>query len=103
MRNRSFNLNAPTNPFLQAVYFIVGGVALIGAILMGAVILSVALGLAIIFGLVVFVRVWWLKRQIRRRMQQGGQKQEQNGPQDPNIIEVEYTVVDERDERERRD
>lgn len=103
MRQRSFNLNPPTNPFLQAVYFIVGGIALIGAILMGAVILSVALGLAIVFGLVIFVRVWWLKRQFRRRMQQSGQQQETGNPNDPDIIEVEYTVVEERDDRERRD
>ena len=100
MPPRGFNFNPPANPFLQALYFVAGGVLLIGAILMGAVILAIALGIAIVAGLVVFVRVWWLKRKIERaRRKRGGR----SGTQDSEkVIEVEYTVVDERDDSERR-
>jgi hypothetical protein len=105
MPPRSYRFNAPTNPFLQVLYFIVGGVLLIGAVLMGAVILAVALGIAIILGLVIYVRIWWL----RRRLRQSGRSQSDRNPsgsgrtQGDDVLEVEYTVVDERDDRHRRE
>lgn len=89
MRPRIYTFGAPTNTFLQVVYFILGGLLLIGAVLMGAVILAVALGLAIILALVVYARVWWLRRKLRRSGRQA----------EDNVLEVEYTVVEERDER----
>jgi hypothetical protein len=91
MPPRRYQFNPPTNPLLQVLYFVVGGVVLIGAIVMGAVLLAVALGLAIVIGLVIFVRVWWLKRKFRAAAKQS------------ESIEVEYTIVDERDEPDRRD
>lgn len=91
MAPRGYTPYTPTNPLLQVVYFIVGGIILIGAVLMGAVILAIALGVAIILGLVVFVRVWWLRRKLGR----GGTAAET----DSEVYEVEYTVIDERDER----
>lgn len=95
MPPRSYNFNPPTNPFLQIVYFVVGGVLLIGAVLMGAVILAVALGLAIVLGLIVYVRVWWLRRKLARRGGRTGS--------DSDVFEVEYTVLDEREQRNRRE
>jgi hypothetical protein len=108
MSLRSYNLNIPSNPFLQVLYFIAGGVLLIVAILMSAVVLAVAMGVALVFGLIFFVRVWWLKRQLSRTGRGPG------GPAGPGrrgvadrgasdeVLEVDYTVVDERDEPRRR-
>jgi hypothetical protein len=97
MSPRGYTFNAPTNPLLQVVYFVVGGVVLIGAVLMGAVILAIALGIAIILGLVVYARVWWLSRKIARSG--SGPGAGSGSGRDADLIEVEYTVIDERDDR----
>jgi hypothetical protein len=94
MPPRPHTISPPTNPFLQVLYIVVGGLLLIGAILMGAVILAVALGLAVILGIAVYLRVWWLNRKLKRSARGGREAQ---------VLEVEYTVVDERDERDERD
>jgi len=90
MPPRSYTFKTPTNPFLQVLYFVVGGVVLIGAVLMGAVILAIALGLAVVLGLIVYVRVWWLRRKFERAGRTGREGE---------VLEVEYTVVDEQDDR----
>jgi hypothetical protein len=95
MPPRGFTLRTPVNPLLQVVYFILGGIVLIGVVLMGAVILAIALGVALILGVVIYARVWWLRRKLARAGHESG------GPAD--VLEVEYTVVDERDDRSPRD
>lgn len=95
MAPRNYILTPPTNPFLQVLYVAFGGIVLIGAVLMGAVILAFALGLALIAGIVVYIRVWWLKRKLGRTHQAAG------GPggdaANVEVLEVEYTVVSEDD------
>jgi len=100
MPPRNYQFNPPTNPVLQVLYFIVGGIVLIGAILMGAVVIAIALGLAIILGLVIMVRVWWLKRKFRAAAKGAAASHRR---EDASVIEVEYSVVDERDERDSKD
>lgn len=90
MPPRSYNLNLPSNPFLQALYFVLGGVLLIGAVLMGAILLAVGLGVAIVLAIVIYARVWWLSRR------QGKSPGRTTG-RTSEVLEVEYTVVDERD------
>lgn len=94
MPQRIYTFGTSANPFLQVLYFIIGTVLLIGALLVGAVILSIAIGVAAIVGLIVFIRVWWLNRKIER----GGQRRREPG----DTIEVEYTVLRERDDEDRR-
>jgi hypothetical protein len=50
---------------------------------------------ALILGVVIYARVWWLRRKLARAGHESG------GPAD--VLEVEYTVVDERDDRSPRD
>jgi len=101
MPPRMYTFKTPTNPFLQILYFLVGGVVLIGAFLLGTVILAFAVGIAIVLAIVVYVRVWWLTRKFARSGRDPIDEQAQ--PRDAELIEVEYTVVDERDERDERD
>jgi small-conductance mechanosensitive channel len=104
MSPRGFTLGTSSNPFLQAVYFVVGGIVLIGALLMGAIVLAFVFALALIVGIVVWIRVWWLRRKILKGAAGGGRAGQRAGSGE--IIEVEYTVIDERPRepgRDRRD
>lgn len=98
MPPRMYTFNAPTNPVLQVLYFLVGGVLLIGAVVMGAVILAFVFGFAVVLGIVIYIRVWWLKRKFEKSGRRPG------GPagdaSSSRIFEVEYTVVDERNEQD---
>lgn len=79
----------PENPLLQFVALVVAAVVAIGAVFLGAILLSLFVGLAIIAGLILYVRLWWLRRSLSKR---GGGQPMQSGE----LVEVEYTVVDER-------
>lgn len=92
-------LGASGNPILQLAGLILGVLVAIGAVLVGAVILSFIIGFAVLAGLVAFARLWWL----RRRMQKASSGPSgPNGPNGPtrkvpgDIVEVEYTIVKER-------
>lgn len=102
MNGRFYNWRMSTNPFVQVLWLIGLGVVLIGAVLIGAVILAFALGLALIAGVVFYVRLWWLRRKFQR-MRDGESGRAQQGSRDSRAIEVEYTVVDELDEHDARD
>lgn len=86
MHNRAYKL--PANPLVQLLAVVVAAIVSVGAILLGAVILSLFLGLAVIAGLVLYIRLWWLRRKIQRRGSGGRRPGE--------FVEVEYTVVRER-------
>lgn len=118
MTGRIFNWPTSTNPVVQVLSVLAMGVVLIGAVLIGAVILAVALGLAIVAAIVFYLRIWWLRRRFARAVQghrgaggsrdpsgqgSGTRRQSGGGSEDARTIEVEYTVVDERDPRDPRD
>lgn len=95
MYGRGFTLGASQNPIVQVISLILVGLALIVAVLMGAVILAAVFGLAMVAAIVIALRVWWLRRKLRRSGSRSGGA----------LIEAEYEVLRERDirERERRD
>lgn len=86
----------PTNPLLQGLYLVVGGLLLVGAMLMGAVILTLVLSAAFVLGIVFWVRWWWLKRKLPRG---NGPRDADGQPHRGEVIDVEYTVVEEPDAR----
>ena len=98
MPPRTYTIRPPTNPILQALYFVVGGILLIGAVIVGAVVLAFVLGFAIVVGLVVYARVWWLSRKLAGR--RGSPSPGRDGSSGSEVLEVEYTVVSERDQRD---
>lgn len=88
-------LSASENPLVQLAGLVLGALFAVGAVLVGAVVLSFFIGFAVLAGLFVFIRLWWL----RRRMERAARPASRNGPGD--IVEVEYTVVKERTVDER--
>lgn len=96
--------HALTNPLVKVLSVVAAGLVLVGAFFVGAVILSVVIGVAVIGALVFGLRIWWLKRKIERAQRAAASGDRTQGE----LIEVEYRVLDERDEpddaaaRERR-
>lgn len=89
----------PKNPIMQVLSLLAFGVILIGAVLMGAIVLAFVIAFAAVFAVVFWIRLWWLARRMRR---QGGGSSGDPRSDGSEYIEVEYKVVDERDERRSR-
>ena len=85
MNGRVYTFGASRNPIVQVLSLVLVGLALIVAAFMGAIILAVVFGVAMIAAIVLVVRVWWLRRKMRR-----------TSPQGTAVIETEYRVVQER-------
>jgi hypothetical protein len=99
MPTRSYTFRPPTNPLLQILYFVLGAILLIGAVIVGAFVLAFVLGLAVVVGLVVYARVWWLSRKLAKTQGSSGSGQG-GGSSDSEVLEVEYRVVGERNDRD---
>ena len=102
-----YRLTVSRNPLLQLAGLVVGAVVAVGAILLGAVVLAFIVGFAVIAGLVLYIRLRWLRHQAGRSSHQGrgprrgpGQGRRGGKPKG-DIVEVEYTVVEERSVRDR--
>ena len=89
MQYRLYRSRLPENPLLQFVALVVAAIMAVGAIFLGAILLSLFLGLALIIGIVLYVRLWWLRRSLSKRT-------ERPGARSGDFVEVEYTVVEER-------
>ena len=90
MRSPNYNQGLPGNPVVQVFAVMVAVIVAIAAVFVGAVVLSFLVGFAIIGWLVLMIRLWWLRRQART----GGGASRESRPGE--IVEVEYTVVEER-------
>ncbi len=99
MPQRGHNFRMPSHPLLQLVYVVIGGIVLIGALLMGAVLLAIALGLGLIIGVFALLRSVWLGR---GRSRPPRSRPAQARPDAGKLLEAEYRVVAERDERDGR-
>ncbi len=75
--------------FARVVAFIVGLGALVISVIVGSLVLAAVAGFVLVVGLVVYARLWWLRRQMQRQAR----------PND-DVIEAEYKVV--QPPRERR-
>jgi len=90
MSNRLYAFGVSGNPIVQVLSLLAFGVALIGAVLMGAVILSFLFGVAVVGAIAFSIRMWWLKRRLGRRPGSAA------GRSQGRLIHTEYTVVTER-------
>lgn len=79
----------PGNPLLQFLALVVAVIVALGAVFLGAILLSLFLGLAVVAGLVLYIRLWWLRRRAGKPGSAGSTRPGE-------FVEVEYTVVEER-------
>ncbi len=96
MNGRVFSFGSSGNPLAQILSLLAFGVLLATALIMGAVVIAVLLGLAVIFGIVFAVRAWWFRR---KSFDGGSEPPEPSGPKpaQKRLIEGEYVVVNEPD------
>lgn len=91
---------ASQNPLVQGLSLLVGAVLLVAAIIFGAFLLAIAIGVGFVFAVIILGRAWWIRRQLERAGR--GAARGRAGPAAGRVIEVEYTVIDEEPD-ERRD
>jgi hypothetical protein len=97
----------PQNPLARVFAGIIAILTIIGAFMIGMVALLVVGGLALIAGIAIWLRVMWIKRQLRKSgMGQGAGPNTDSdtaGSQSTNVnsqvIEAEYTVVSRKDDK----
>ena len=95
----------PMNPLSRLLAGVVALLALVGAFFFGIFILAVVVALAMIAWLVIWIRIWWLKRRLGAAAETpAGGGQARNGSAqgpviDGEVIDGEYEVVTREDER----
>lgn len=77
----------PPNPFMRAVATLLSILTLAAAAFLGLFVFLAVLGVALVGGTILLVRVWLLKRQIEKAMPQGSARPSD----DPETIEAEFT------------
>ena len=88
----------PQGPLARIIATIIAVFALVGAFMLGLVALLVIAGIALIIGLTIWLRVAWIKRQLRKSgvnldMETGDSRESGN------VIDAEYTIVAESDDQ----
>ena len=91
----------PQNPLVKVITAIVAVIMLVGAFMIGMVALLIVAGLGLIAGIAIWIRVAWIKRQLRKSgVDLGGNMNSQ--PVSGHVIEAEYTVIsDQQDPNEK--
>lgn len=81
----------PANPLARLLAGVLAVLALAGAFFFGVVVLAFAVGLGLVAWLFLWIRMWWLRRNL---------PVETPGPEERSgdVIDAEYTVVSRRDE-----
>ena len=82
----------PANPLSRLLLGLVGLLVLAGSFMLGLLAFLVAAGLALVAGLAVWLRVAWLRRQLRKQGFEGDPEATPR-PAAEQAIDAEYTVV----------
>lgn len=96
----------PAGLLSRIIAAIVAACVLIGAFMVGVVALVIVAGVGLVLGIAIWLRVAWIKRQMRRSgIDLGAHTQPDtnagDSPDPGRVIDAEYTVVsDSRDKRE---
>ncbi len=83
----------PMNPISRLLASLVAALSLLGFFFFGLIVVGILLAALLVFGLVFWVRAWWLGRNPVANMVPPGPAQSQG-----QVIEAEYTVVNQRRE-----
>lgn len=82
----------PQNPLTRIIAAIIAVFVLIGSVMIGMVALLVVAGVGLVAGLALWMRIAWVKRQLRKSgvdLNAGNPPRAEAG----NVIDAEYTVV----------
>ena len=91
----------PQGPLTRIVAAIIAAFLLIGTFMIGMAALLVVGGIALVAGLVIWLRVLWIKRQLRKSGVDRDAGMRAPPQQDSgNVIDAEYTVVSKSDNQE---
>ena len=101
MTARPSPFTSSQNPLVQGLSLLVGAVLLVGAIVLGAFLLAIAIGVGLVLALIFMARVWWIRRKLERAGRSGAPPRRPD-EQEGRVIEVEYTVIDDEPD-DRRD
>ena len=98
----------PLNPFARALAAIVTILALAGAFFFGLFIFAIALGVGLIAWLLIWLRIWWIRRQLAgagfspdgtRAPGQGESRGERQAHDKGDVIDGEYEVLSRDEDR----
>ena len=81
------------NPVLQIFGIIFGALIAVVAVLLGAVLLSFIVGFIVLTGLLMYLRIWWAKRKIKKSPSVSRSENESTAE----LFDVKYTIVKERE------
>jgi len=98
MNGRLFSFARSGNPLVQILSVLVFVALLTAAVITGALIMAVLLGLATIFAAVFAVRLWWFRRKLRTRSTAENAYETPppvaSRPSQKRLIEGEYEVIE---------
>lgn len=84
----------PSNPLFRALMAIIGLLVMVGAFMFGLAALLVLLAVGLVAGIVFWVRLAWIRRQLRREGIEMPGFEKQTRHEDAQVIEAEYVVVE---------
>lgn len=92
----------PQGPLTRIIASIIAVFTLIGALMIGMVALLVVAGVGLIAGLAIWLRITWIKRQLRKSGATTGSRTGSStvppSQESRHVIDAEYTVISEREE-----
>lgn len=86
----------PPNVFVQALAAVAAFGIFVISVIVGGIVLAALVGIVLLAVIVIYARVWWLRRQIDRAMRE--QDQRAGGGSSEEVVEAEYRVIDITDE-----
>ena len=88
----------PQGPLTRIIAAIIAVFALVGAFMIGMAALLVVAGVGLIAGIVIWLRLAWIKRKLRKSGVDVGVQM--NTPRDSgHVIDAEYTVISDRQDQ----
>lgn len=89
----------PQNPLTRIIAAIIAAFALAGALIIGTAALLVVLGIGLVAGLALWLRVAWIKHRLKKSGIDLGALKETPG-ESGEVIDAEYTVISVEDSRD---
>jgi hypothetical protein len=96
VRYISLDGSKPPNVFVQALAAVVAFGVFVLSVIVGGIVLAALVGVILLAFIIIYARVWWLRRQIEKAAREQGQCMGRDGSAD--VVEAEYQVIDVTDE-----